>query len=129
MFKSEWYYSLTKPAFSPPDQIFAPIWAILYLMIISSFIFYLSTKSENKAMGYIFFFTQIILNFLWSPVFFGLKNIAYAFFIIILLDVFVLLTIRKFYSINKTSGYLLIPYFLWIMYATYLNLAYLVLNR
>ena len=128
MFKSTWYESLIKPLFAPPDWIFAPAWAVLYLTILAAFAIFLVTKNENKKSGYIYFVFQLLLNVVWSPVFFGLQNIGFAFFIIILLDIFVFLTIKKFYSVSKLAGIILIPYFIWILYATYLNLGYLILN-
>lgn len=128
MFNSLWYQNLIRPIFSPPNWIFMPVWAFLYITIITAFIIYFLNKAENKKSGYIYFLIQIILNLVWSPVFFYYKNIFLAFIIIILLDIFVFLTIKKFYSINKISALILLPYFLWIIFATYLNLGYLVLN-
>lgn len=128
MFNSTWYKSLIKPPLAPPDWIFAPAWAFLYLTILVSFALYLVAKGENKKSGYLFFVIQMLLNVAWSPVFFGLQNIGFAFVIIILLDVFVYLTIRKFYSVSKLAGIILVPYLIWILYATYLNFGYLFLN-
>ncbi len=128
MYNSIWYNSLTKPAFSPPDWFFAPAWSFLYILIFASFIFYFLKKEENKESGYLFFGVQLLLNIIWSPVFFLAKSIFGAFLIIILLDIFVFLTIRKFYSVSKITGILLIPYFIWIIFATYLNAGFLILN-
>lgn len=79
-------------------------------------------------MGYIYFSTQLILNLLWTPAFFYLQNILLAVIIIILLDIFVVLTIKSFYKVSKISGLILIPYLIWIFFATYINIGYLVLN-
>lgn len=128
MFNSIWYENLIRPPFSPPNQIFMPVWTFLYITILIAFILYLFKKAQNKKCGYTYFFIQIILNFAWSPVFFYFKQIFWAFIIIIFLDIFVFLTIKKFYSIQKISGLILTPYFLWIIFATYLNIGYLVLN-
>ncbi len=128
MYKSVWYNSLTKPVFAPPDWLFTPAWMLLYLLIFISLIVYITSEGENKKSGYIYFAIQIILNFIWSPVFFLLKNIFLAFVVILLLDIFVILTIKKFYSVSKIAAWLLIPYLVWILYATYLNLGYFVLN-
>jgi len=129
MFKTEWYYNLIKPAFAPPDLVFRPVWIILYITIFISLFLYIKAPYKNKSFGYILFFTQLLLNLMWTPIFFIMHNIAYALFIIVLLDIFVLLTIKSFYKINKYSGLLLIPYFIWILFATYLNMGYLILNR
>lgn len=126
MFNSIWYHSLIKPEFAPPDWIFTPVWIILYITIFASLVLYYSTDVSEKRTGYTFFCIQLLLNFIWAPVFFGLKNILLAFVIIILLDIFVLLTIRKFYSVSKSAGILLIPYLTWILFATCLNGAYVV---
>lgn len=128
MYNSEWYNNLIKPLLSPPDWIFAPMWIFLYILILIAFILYLIKPAENKKEGYIFFTIQMLLNLLWSPAFFYFQNIFLAFIIIIGLDITVFYTIRKFYAISKIAGILLIPYFLWIIFATYLNFAYLILN-
>ena len=128
MYNSNWYNNLTQPPFSPPDAIFAPVWGVLYIMIFISLILYYRAKSFNKQSGYIYFTIQLLLNFAWSPVFFGMQNMHLALLIIILLDLFVALTIKTFYSVSKPAGFFLIPYFIWILFATYLNLGYLYLN-
>ena len=128
MYNSLWYYSLNKPAITVPDSVFAPMWVFLYLTIFSALIVYIRTKNYDKKSGYVYFVTQIFLNIIWSPIFFGLKNIGLALFSRIFLDIFVFLTIKKFYSVSKISGIILVPYFLWIIFATYLNASYFLLN-
>lgn len=130
MYNSVWFNSLAKPALNPPAKIFSPVWAVLYAMIfLSLFIFIRTSSVSSKTKGYIYFALQLLLNVIWSPVFFLMKNIGLALIIIILLDLFVLMTIRNFYRISKTAAMLLVPYFLWIIFATYLNVSYFVLNR
>ena len=128
MFNSLWYKSLIKPILAPPDWVFAPAWGILYLMILSSFFVFLISKHENKKFGYLYFFIQLFLNIIWTPIFFSLQNIGLAFLVILLLDIFVFFTIYEFLKISKLAGLLLVPYLLWILYATYLNGGYLFLN-
>ena len=128
MFKSVWYYNLTKPPLAPPDWIFPPVWSILYFSMLVALLLYLFKPAQNKKSGYIYFAVQLILNLLWTPAFFYLQNIVLALIVIILLDIFVILTIKSFYKISKISGLILIPYLLWILFATYLNIGYLVLN-
>lgn len=129
MYKSLWYLSLIKPKFAPPDTFFAPVWTILYAMLVLSLMFYVYTCTvKSKKHGYAFFITQMILNLAWSPIFFLMKNIELALLVVLLLDIFVILTIIQFYKISKISAYLLIPYLLWILFATYLNAGYCVLN-
>ena len=128
MFKSVWYYNLTKPPLAPPDWIFPPVWSILYFSMLVALLLYLFKPTQNKKSGYIYFIAQLFLNLLWAPVFFYLKNMFLALIVIILLDIFVILTIKSFYKVSKISGLILMPYLLWILFATYLNIGYLVLN-
>jgi len=74
MFNSNWYNNLEKPFLAPPDWIFAPMWSILYITILISLILYIFKKEENKELGYTYFFIQLFLNILWSPVFFCCKK-------------------------------------------------------
>ena len=128
MFKSVWYYNLTKPPLAPPDWIFPPVWSILYFSMLVALLLYLFKPSQNKKSGYIYFIAQLILNLLWTPAFFYLQNIVLALIVIILLDIFVILTIKSFYKVSKISALILIPYLVWILFATYLNIGYFVLN-
>lgn len=129
MLNYSWYKTLNQPAFAPPGWIFAPMWTFLYITMFVSLIFYAkSDKFYNKTWGYVLFFSQILVNFAWSPIFFGLKNIGLALAVVILLDILVLWNIIVFYKNSKPAGLILIPYFLWILFATYLNFGYLVLN-
>lgn len=130
MYNSVWFNSLTKPFLNPPSKIFPPVWTILYILIFLSLAVFIFTKSGySKRKGYLFFAVQILLNLLWSPVFFIRHNIALALFIIVLLDIFVILTVKYFYKSSKIAAFLLVPYLIWIIFATYLNFAYFVLNR
>ena len=128
MYNSDWYNSLIKPFLSPPDGVFLPVWTVLYITILISFILYFTNPNKNKKSGYIFFFVQFVLNLSWSFVFFKFKSISGGLIIIFLMGVFIFLTIKKFYSVSKVSGLILIPYFLWVLFAAYLNLGFLILN-
>ena len=125
----EWFDSLNKPYLNPPDWVFMPVWSILYAMIILSlFLFLKGGLYKGKRLPLFFFIAQILLNFSWTPVFFGLQNIFAAFLIIFLMYIFIILTIITFYKYSKISALLLIPYLIWVSFAAYLNFAYLVLN-
>lgn len=136
MFNSIWFDNLIQPPFAPPSVIFAPVWTALYILIFLALIIYIfksreeknSFFTEDKLNGYIAFTVQMLLNLAWSPVFFGLKNISAAFAVIIFLDLFAILTAKKFRSVSKFAGILFVPYILWLLFATYLNLGYLILN-
>ena len=124
-----WYDTLNKPTFTPPSGVFAPVWGILYVMMFLSFVLFLTAKTDSdKTQGIAIFLTQLILNFLWSPVFFYWHNLALSLIIIVLLIAFTIATIISFYRISPFSSLLLIPYFLWICFATYLNYGFMVMN-
>ena len=124
-----WYNALIQPPLKPPAWLFTPVWTILYITMVVSIILYFRKKTEmSKAWGYVLFFTQLLVNFAWTPAFFGIKNIGFALALIILLDVLVLFNIIEFSKTSKKAGRFLIPYFLWILFATYLNLSYFILN-
>ena len=96
MFNSVWFDSLIKPPLAPPSGIFSPVWSVLYMMIIGSFFVYFFTKTyDSKKMGYIYFAIQLLLNFLWSPIFFGMQNIGLALLVVILMDLFVFRQVYK----------------------------------
>lgn len=123
-----WYANLNKPFFSPPNWIFAPVWTILYILMgISLYLVWVS-KNKLKQKGIKLFFIQLGLNVLWSIIFFGLKNPVLAFINILALWITIFLTIQSFKKINKLAGNLLIPYLLWVSFATILNLSITILN-
>ena len=128
MLNTIWYSNLMKPVLSPPNWVFAPVWTFLYISIFASLAFYINAYSENKILGYTYFVLQMMLNIIWTPVFFGLKSISGGLIIILLLNIFVFLTLFEFFKASKFAGIILLPYFLWLLFATYLNIGYLILN-
>ncbi len=123
-----WYAALAKPSFNPPNWIFGPVWTTLYLMMgISLYLVWMKGFKKNKP-AILIFLIQLALNFVWTPVFFGLHQLLLALIIIVLLWIEIFITIRKFYRISKPAAYLLVPYILWITFATALNLAIVILN-
>ena len=129
MYNSDWYNALNKPLFNLPSEVFSPVWVVLYsLMALSLILFFAEKNGHSKIKGSLYFGIQLFFNLIWSPIFFLLQNIGFAFFIIVLLDVFTILTVKEFYKVSKYSAYLLIPYVIWILFATYLNGAYFYLN-
>lgn len=124
-----WYNALNQPFLKPPAWLFAPVWTILYIsMGIALFLYARKFTIKSKAWGYVLFFTQLLVNLAWTPAFFGIKNIGLALALIILLDILVLFNIIEFFKVSKSAARCLIPYFLWILFATYLNLSYFILN-
>lgn len=123
-----WYQGLNKPSFTPPNYIFAPVWTMLYLFMGISLYMILVLKEKNKAPALRLFFIQLFLNSLWSIVFFGLRDPFSGLIVIVALWIVVLLTIIKFYKLNKNAGLLLIPYLIWISFASLLNYYIYLLN-
>jgi len=124
-----WYDTLVKPAFNPPSWVFSPVWTTLYtLMGISLFLVLKAESSPDKRQGLVFFAVQLVLNGLWAIVFFGMHQILGAFILIILLLAFIILSIIKFYRVSKPAAYLLIPYLLWVGFASVLNYSLYQLN-
>ena len=123
------FNTLNKPFLSPPGFLFPIVWTILYvLMGISSYLIY--NESEiNSSCCLKIYAINLFINFLWSPIFFGLGLRLFALIWIILLDLVVAYMIYCFYKVNKKAAYLQIPYLVWCLFATYLNLAFYLLNR
>lgn len=123
------YTSLTQPALSPPGWLFGVVWPILYILMgISLYIIYKSEPSNQRNTAIFIYCLQLFVNFLWPIVFFRFQWYWISVGVIILLDLLILISLIKFYNINKTAGYMLIPYLAWILFATYLNIAIAKLN-
>lgn len=115
---------LNKPFLYPPQILFPIVWSILYfLMSVSFYIVYKEDKSTSKI-----YFSQLIVNSLWTVIFFGLKLRLLALFWLVLIIILVIIMFIKFYKINRVSAYLLIPYLIWLFFAGYLNLAIYLIN-
>lgn len=127
---STWYLTLNKPFFNPPSWLFGPVWITLYfLMGISLYIVWnKGIRSKEAKIAVSVFGVQLILNFLWSIIFFGLKLPSFAFIEIILMWLAIIATVVYFYRISKVASYILIPYLLWVSFAAILNFAIYYLN-
>jgi benzodiazapine receptor len=125
-----WYVTLNKPFFSPPSWIFGPVWTLLYFLM--GIAFYLIWKQNSKKKpvktANKYFLTQLGLNFIWSPIFFGLRLPLLGLVVIMAMWVLIVMTMKKFYPLSKVAFYLLIPYLLWVSFATLLNAAIVLLN-
>jgi len=126
----DWYSTLTKPTFAPPGWIFGPVWIILYfLMGVSLYTVWINgSKPKIRKVFFIVFGIQLALNALWSLLFFGLKSPVLGLVDIILLDIMVIVTIIYAKSISKLAALLLVPYLVWIIFASMLNFAIFLLN-
>lgn len=122
------YNSLQKPFLSPPSIAFPIVWTILYILMGVSYGILKSKNMLDKETT-VLYYIQLIVNALWSIFFFSLKWRLFAFIWIILLAILVILMIIKFYSKNKVAGLLQLPYLLWVIFASYLNIAVYILNK
>lgn len=126
---STWYVTLVRPAFAPPSWVFGPVWLCLYtLMGIALYLIWNSKQSPGRDRLLVIFGIHLIYNALWSIIFFGFQNILGAFVCIIILWGMIAYLIKKFEPINKLAAWLLVPYLLWVGFATVLNLAFWILN-
>lgn len=125
-----WYNQLQKPEFNPPSWVFSPVWTILYILMgVSLYIIWNSRINQKEASrAYFAFGLQLGLNILWSILFFGLRNLFYAFVDIILLLAAIVATIAVFYRIDRKAALLLVPYLLWVSFASVLNYSIWQLN-
>lgn len=124
-----WYNDLNRPSFNPPNFVFGPVWTTLYVFMgISFYLIWCKPKSKARQKAIIIFSIQLILNFVWSFIFFYFKEIGLALIEIVWLWIFIFQMIKAFYSIIPFAAYLNFPYLLWVSFATVLNCAYYFLN-
>jgi benzodiazapine receptor len=126
-----WYSSLRKPSFNPPSWVFAPVWTTIYIMI--AIAAYLVWQRRESTVNYIsakaIYFVQLALNFSWSIVFFGLHQVFMALVVIALLWLSILLNIHYFNKYSRVAAWLLLPYLLWVSFASVLNFNIYILNK
>jgi benzodiazapine receptor len=127
---STWYAELQKPRFTPPDYVFGPVWISLYILMgIAAFLIWrkgFHHRVVKRALA--IFGVQLVLNALWSFLFFGLRSPLAGLIGIFILGVAIILTVRSFLMVSRPAGLLLSPYFLWVSFATGLNLSIWWLN-
>lgn len=124
-----WFVNLAHPAFTPPNWIFGPAWFVLFLLVGISLFPIVKSNIKHKDAAYLVFGTQIALNVFWSILFFSLQSPGMAFFEIIFLWFVLFMNILIFWKIDKWSGILLVPYFLWTSFAAVLNYFFWILNK
>jgi benzodiazapine receptor len=125
-----WYAGLKKPAFTPPNWAFGPVWTLLYiLMAVSVFLIWQRLTTTGATLAFILFWIQLVANALWSGVFFGLKSKGGGVIVIIILWLLILSVIIASFRISAWAGALLVPYVVWVTVATYLNVGVWRLNR
>ncbi|MBE98610.1 TspO/MBR family protein [Flavobacterium coralii] len=127
-----WYPTLEKPVFNPPNWVFAPVWTILYILMgVAAGLVWQRTDEQKETVkkGLTFFGIQLVLNALWSYLFFGLNNPMLALIEIILLLLMIYETYIQFKKVNTLAAWLLMPYLAWVAFATVLNASIWWLNR
>ncbi|MHC5058222.1 MAG: TspO/MBR family protein [Planctomycetota bacterium] len=127
---NEWYRGLKKPFGTPPNWVFGPVWTILYAMIAASIYLYVKKRTPEAGYGPLAILAlHIVTNLIWTSLFFGLRSMALALVDILVLDVTLVVLIVLFWRTSRAASILLWPYMLWVSFATYLNAAFLLLNR
>ena len=125
-----WYANLTRPNVAPPNWIFGPVWTTLFLLMgIAAFLVWkkgFNNKNVRKALA--LFAIQLVLNALWSIIFFGLNSLGGALIELFVLWVAIVATIFAFARVSKAAAWLMIPYILWVTFAAYLNFSFWILN-
>lgn len=126
-----WFPALERPAFSPPDWVFAPVWTILYIMMgIAAFLVWRSgMQSRYVAPALVAFAVQLGLNFLWPELFFGRRQLLLGLVDIIALWAMIVVTMVLFFKVSRVAGLLMIPYLAWVTFASVLNFELWRLNR
>lgn len=125
-----WYPTLTKPVFTPPNWLFAPVWTILYAMMgVAAFLVWRQrTTPVSRRGALVLFGVQLLLNGGWSFAFFGARSPTLGLIVIVALWGALVWTMDRFFRIRRAAGWLLVPYLLWVSYALALNLGIWVLN-
>lgn len=126
----ETYATLNRSPLTPPGSVFPVVWTILYILMgIASYLVLTSNApSQHISKALKVYLLQLVVNFFWSIIFFNLEMYLFAFVWLVLLWILILITIIKFNKVSKPASYLLIPYFLWVTFAGYLNLTIYLLN-
>ena len=124
-----WYSGLVKPSFHPPDEVFGPVWTVLYILMgVAAWRVWRSADRDTTRGPLTLFALQLAINLGWSVVFFGLQKIASAVATIVVLDVAVLVTMLAFRAVDQVAALLMLPYVAWVAFATVLNVAIWRLN-
>jgi len=126
-----WYAALAKPTWAPSNWVFGPVWTTLYVLIgVALFLVWREGLGRRDVrFALLIFAVQLILNILWSVVFFGFHSLLGGFILILMLWIAILANIIAFYIISKPAGIILIPYIVWVSIASYLNYSVYLLNH
>ena len=126
----ESFEAIAKPPLSPPGWLFPVVWTILFILMgIASYIVWEQSTGTQRRNALALYFVQLFFNFFWSIIFFNMEAYLFAFVWLVILWLLIAVTAYLFYIIEKTAGYLMLPYLLWVTFAGYLNLSIYLLNR
>lgn len=129
-YDKEWFDKLNKPEFQPPAWVFAPVWTVLYILMLVAFILVLIAPFRwSNIFAYIFFILQVDVNLSWTPAFFEEHNLRKAFLISAVLAVLVFITMILFFRISMLAGLLFVPYFFWCCFASVISFEILERNE
>ncbi len=125
-----WYAGIAKPPWTPPDWLFGPVWSLLYaMMAVAAWLIWRQSDWKTAKSPLLWFAAQLILNSLWSILFFGMQKPAWSMVEVFFLWLAILMTVRAFWPVSRVAAGLLIPYLLWVSFASVLNVAIWQLNR
>jgi translocator protein len=126
-----WYSTLSKPSWAPPNWLFGPVWTTLYILMgIALFLVWREGLNRSDVrFAILIFAVQLVLNLLWSIVFFTYHSLFGSFILIMILWIAILANIIAFSIISRTAGLLLVPYIVWVSIASYLNYSVYLLNH
>ena len=125
-FKEPWYSDIILPSFNPPSWVFAPIWTTLYFMMsVAAWKIWINSF-DTKLLK--FYFIHLFFNGSWSVIFFGFHQIGLALINLVIILIFIILLMKKYYKLEKASFYLMTPYLIWSSYALILNSSIFALN-
>lgn len=125
-----WYAGLHRSILTPPNWVFGPVWTLLYiLMAVAAFLVWRKIEKPEARQGLIFWGEQLVLNAVWSIIFFGQHQIILGFVTIVILWLIILINIIWFFRVSRAAGWLMIPYVLWVSFASILNYSVWLVNR
>jgi len=127
---TEWYATLNRPFFNPPNWVFVPVWTTIYLLLgVSLYYVWKQEPSQNRKKALIVFVIQMVLNFAWTFIFFHFHLFLLALIEIVVMWFSILFMILRFYKVKPMSAYINIPYLLWVSYAVVLTVSFYYLNK
>lgn len=119
---NQWFDALAKPSFMPPGWAFGLVWPILYALLgIAVAMILALPPSRERTAALTLFFVQMVLNFLWTPLFFALHDITLAKYVIVIMAVIAAMAAGKFFRLERVAGLLMVPYLMWLVFAATLN--------